>query len=117
MARAFNFKSPVQSQARLRQDGACACCGEGLDDLEEHAHHVIPNQSGQPGNLDHAWLASSVNCVVLCTDCHERVHENGRYRTGAVAPPSYYPYSHGRNGAAHRAWVRQLARYAGTVWR
>lgn len=59
MARAFDFNTATRSKARLRQDSSCAFCGENLDDMEEHAHHVIPNQSGDPGNAAHrTWAAT-----------------------------------------------------------
>jgi hypothetical protein len=49
------------------------------------------------------------NCVVLCEDCHYRVHQDGRYQNGAVAGPDYYPYSHGRkNSADHNAWAKSI---------
>jgi hypothetical protein len=116
MARPFDFKNPVQGQTRLRQQGLCACCGELLDDLVEHAHHVVPNQSGNPRNPNHGWLSSVQNCVVLCAECHGRVHDNGRYAKGAIAPPSYYSYSHGKNSAAHRAWVEEMKIREKSVW-
>jgi 5-methylcytosine-specific restriction endonuclease McrA len=116
MAREFQFRTPAQSQARFRQSGMCAQCGENLDDLEEHAHHVIPNQSGRANDPNHRWLAFADNCVVLCHTCHERVHENGRYRIGAVAPPDYFRYSHGRNVSAHMAWLNQMREKLKTVW-
>lgn len=117
MRRPFDFSSIAQSQARLRQEGMCACCDASLDDLEECAHHVVPNQSGVSGDPRHAWLTSADNCVILCAVCHDRVHENGRYRNGAVAPPSYFAHSHGRNRAAHRVWSKAMADRARTVWR
>jgi hypothetical protein len=117
MSRAFAFRTPAQKEARLRQLGACAVCGESLDDVVEHAHHVIPNQSGQRGNPDHAWIASADNCVVLCDLCHDQVHEGGKYRTGGVAPPSYFEHSHGPNRAAHLRWVALLVARTRSVWR
>jgi len=117
MARPFDFNAGVKSQARIRQCSLCAVCGEKLDDVEEHAHHVIPNQSGDAKNPLHAWLASAENCVVLCTNCHDRVHENGKFRSGAVAPPSYYVYSHGKSAANHRTWAATLGGRAKGVWR
>ncbi len=116
MTRPFHFRTPAQSQARVRQAGLCAGCGERLDDVEEHAHHVIPNQSGNPRDPTHAWLASAENCVVVCHTCHERVHQDGRYRAGAVAPPDYFRHSHGKNLAAHHAWVKQLAQRSKGIW-
>lgn len=116
MKRPFEFNFATLSQARFRQYGLCACCGEDLAELIEHGHHVIPNQSGTPGKAQHAWLATGDNCVVLCESCHARVHQDGRYRHGAVAPPSYYPHSHGRNQALHKHWAMELQRLARTVW-
>ncbi len=116
MARHFAFRTPAQSQARLRQFGRCAHCGDNLNDVEEHAHHVIPNQSGNPKNPDHAFLATADNCVVLCHVCHEAVHQGGKYRNGAVAPPDYFPHSHGHNRPEHQRWARLMAARARQVW-
>ena len=116
MARAFAFRSGAKEQARFRQFGMCAQCGEGLDDLDEHAHHVVPNQSGAPGDPRHAWLASADNCVVLCDVCHDVVHAGGSYRVGGVAPASYFPHSHGNSRADHRRWVRELTARTRTIW-
>jgi hypothetical protein len=115
MAVDFKFRDAPKREARLRQFERCACKGEKLNALEEHAHHVFPQQSGSLGNPQHAWLSTSINCVILCTACHERVHEDGRYRGGAVAPPSYYPHSHGGNIGAHGAWVKQLTSLSHTL--
>ena len=41
MARAFSFSAAVLSRARMRLLARCACCGENLNDLVEHGHHVI----------------------------------------------------------------------------
>lgn len=115
--RPFEFDNRVKAASRLRQEGLCAHCGESLDDLWEHAHHVVPNQSGDEGNTLHAWLRTEINCVTLCQDCHERVHQDGRFRDGAVAPAEYFPHSHGLNRASHTAWVQDLRSKAiQTVW-
>jgi hypothetical protein len=116
MGRPFAFRSAAQSAARVRQLGRCARCGDSLDDVEEHAHHVIPNQSGNPGDPRHAWLRSADNCVVLCHTCHDVVHAGGRYRAGAVAPADYFTHSHGPDRAAHRNWVALVALKAHIFW-
>jgi len=116
MPRPFAFRTPAQSEARFRQWGLCAQCGHPLDDVEEHAHHVIPNQSGNPRNPRHAWLKDSDNCVILCHACHDAVHAHGRYRIGAVAPASYFPHSHGNNRSAHLQWAANLDSRARDVW-
>lgn len=74
----------------------------------DHAHHVVPNQLGRPESEADAWIRGSDNCVVLCEPCHHRVHENGRFRFGAVASPDSYPYSHGRKKKEHRDWALRM---------
>jgi len=120
MKRLFNFNKNVKRQARLRQcvngQARCAACSDNLDDIYEHAHHVIPNQSGNALFKSHYWLKMPENCVILCEICHDRVHENGKYRNGAVAPPNYFESSHGNNIAAHRQWVKELNSKAEKIW-
>jgi 5-methylcytosine-specific restriction endonuclease McrA len=112
MKRAFEFSELVKNQAFFRQWNRCAHCGHSLINTFDHAHHVVPNQSGNPNNANHEWLKTVDNCVILCEPCHERVHANGHYRNGAVAPPEYYPYSHGRQKQEHQAWlIRVRPRY------
>ena len=108
MARPFDFPDAVKEQAFLRQWDLCAHCGEPMPYLEDHAHHVIPNQAGDPGDAADDLLRGLDNCVVLCSTCHYAVHDSGRYRDGPVAPPDYYPYSHGKERAQHFLWVQKL---------
>jgi 5-methylcytosine-specific restriction endonuclease McrA len=116
--RPFDFTDPrIKQEARFRQANTCACCGESLSDFfNEFAHHVVANQSGDPRNPEHGWIRQLVNCVLLCEDCHNRVHQDGKTRFGAMAPPDYFPYSHGADRAAHRAWVREILAKQRTVW-
>lgn len=114
--RPFDFKFPAQFEARLRQHGMCAHCGEWLDDLEERAHHVAPNQTGDPADLKHGWLSSADNCVIICYDCHDRVHENANFRFGATAPPAYFPFSHGKKKREHRNWALRLEKLIDHLW-
>jgi hypothetical protein len=116
MARPFDFDDAAKNEARFRQYGFCADCGRLMHDLWEHAHHVIPNQSGMPGNPNHAWLRTAINCVVLCENCHYAVHDSGRYQKGAVAPPGYYEFSHGKLQVGHKQWVDQLNLLADQLW-
>jgi hypothetical protein len=116
MRRPFAFSAAVKNAAYLRQLGHCAVCNEDLADVIDHAHHVIPNQSGTPGAAVHAFLATAENCVIICDMCHGRVHQNENFRSGAVAPPDYFSYSHAHDVPAHRAWVRRLSTAARTVW-
>jgi hypothetical protein len=108
MSRPFDFSDTTKREAFRRQWNLCAHCGRNLANLYDHAHHVIPNQSGNVSNPADAFLRSVDNCVILCDMCHERVHQDARYRTGAVAPPEYYPYSHGNQVQQHTLWVTQL---------
>jgi hypothetical protein len=119
MARPFDFGRDAIFAARVRQKGLCAVCGFRLRDSVEHAHHVIPNQSGDPEDSDDDWLRRTENCVYLCSICHSRVHQNGRYRNGAVAPPTYFEYSHGKGADSrqnHRLWASKLDAKAEPLW-
>jgi hypothetical protein len=105
MARPFDFSQTVQRAARLRQWGLCGHCGDSLDHRLEHAHHVIPNQSGTIENPAAAFLRSAENCAILCDACHAAAHAHGAYKSGAVAPADWFPYSHGQQGQAeHLRW-------------
>jgi 5-methylcytosine-specific restriction endonuclease McrA len=109
MGRSFDFPHYVQREARLRQWGICAHCGERLDDTWEHAHHVIPNQCGQAENPSHAFLRSSDNCAILCEACHEAAHAHGSFRLGAVASGKWFRYSHGKQAdARHTIWCTRI---------
>ena len=108
MARNFNFSVDVKNKAFFRQWNLCAHCGKSLTNVFDHAHHVLPNQAGARGNPNDSWIKSVDNCVILCESCHFRVHENGRYRTGAASAPKYFPYSHGRQKQEHQFWVRSI---------
>jgi hypothetical protein len=110
MGRPFDFSPGTKSKAFFRQWNLCAHCGESLEDMYDHAHHVVPNQVGRAGAADDAWIKEVDNCVILCEDCHTRVHEDGRFQAGAVAPPDYYPYSHGHQAASHQAWFIAMRR-------
>jgi 5-methylcytosine-specific restriction endonuclease McrA len=116
MARFFDFSDATKREARLRQFGNCAVCGESMSWVEEHAHHVFPNQAGDPSNAAHAWIRSAENCVILCYLCHGVVHEYGRYRDGSMAQPEYFEHSHGSDRVAHLAWVQGLNHRMRLVW-
>ena len=80
-----------------------------VDELDA-GHHVLPQQAGTKGNPEHDFLRRVENCVILCELCHYVVHAGGRYRDGAVAPPSYYSFSHGGNSILHQEWADALQR-------
>lgn len=108
MARPFDFSDNTRQKAFFRQWNQCAHCGRSLIDTYDHAHHVVPNQLGRPGNPDDSWMRGDDNCVLLCDTCHNRIHENGRFRSGAVASPDDFPYSHGRQKAEHQIWASRM---------
>jgi hypothetical protein len=110
MARPFDFTSHVKQKAFQRQCNLCAHCGLDLRNAWDNAHHVVPSQTGKVGASVDTFLSSIDNCVVLCDPCHYAVHDSGRFRTGAVPPPSYYPYSHGRHSRDYSMWVIKLER-------
>lgn len=94
-----------------RQEGYCALCGRKFTELDDagmsiNFHHVYPAQFCGPGDQE--------NVVAVCRgaysgidnlSCHYRVHANGSFGSGIVAPPSYYEYSHGLSKVAHRHWA------------
>ena len=109
MERPFDFSKEVKNKAFFRQWNFCAICGKNLINLVDHAHHVIPNQLGRKGHREDEWIKEVDNCVILCEQCHLRAHQDGKFRNGAVAPPDYFIYSHGKNSkAAHQAWVTRI---------
>lgn len=109
MPRPYDFTDATQRDARMRQWGLCAHCGERLDDRWEHAHHVIPNQIGRPGDRADDFLRGADNCVIICEECHSAAHAHGSYRHGAVAPPTWYLYSHGKHAQGpHAVWCRRI---------
>lgn len=83
----MRFSEDTKRAARWRQMGRCGICGENLDWLEEHAHHIFPNALGGPDAVD--------NCVILCWDCHCYAHAWSNYRSGVVAPRSLFRYLSG----------------------
>ncbi len=86
----MSFSNLTKYKARFRQWGKCALCGESLDNIEEFAHHLWPESQGGPDKED--------NCVILCGNCHYRVHNDGNYRSCIVAPLSYFPYANIHGG-------------------
>ena len=118
--RPFNFIAGTSLKAQMRQEGKCACCADPLlDELEAgdyaYGHHVVPNQCGNPADPTHAWLKTELNCVALCHKCHMRVHQDGNTRSGAVAPPEYFPHSH-KSVSAHKAWAAQVNQKSNVIW-
>jgi 5-methylcytosine-specific restriction endonuclease McrA len=116
MPRQFNFSETVKRDARLRQMELCAYCGDSLNEQWEEAHHVVPDQSGQKGIHADDWMKSASNCVVLCDPCHANVGHDGNTKTGSVAGPEVYKYSHGGDHVQHAEWVRLLDIQAAKIW-
>lgn len=107
--RRHDFTRQIKEEAFFRQDGLCAHCGVPLDDLIDRAHHVVPAQASRGKHID-AFISTVDNCVYLCLMCHDIVHDGGRMRHGAMAPPSYYHHSHKEGRDAHNEWVARLDR-------
>ena len=106
MSSPFLFDERTKSVARLRQNGRCAACARDLSDLLEHAHHVVPKQTGSPSTSGDHWLRSVENCVILCEQCHTAYHGHGRFRN-VTAEPAVFKFSHGKNVGAHQQWLFQ----------
>ena len=118
--RGFDFNGTTRAEVRRRQRYVCAHCGRkdtGKEDF--NVHHVIPDQAGgDKNNPDHAFLRTTLNGVALCHQCHVEVHEDGKYKHGAL-PYSFkwYQYSHGKKRRIlHLAWIEKLEKLAPLVW-
>ncbi len=109
MPHTYNFSRITKNQAFFRQWNNCAHCGGSLLNVMDHAHHVFSKQLGKSTVADSEWIKSVDNCVILCENCHWRVHENGHYLRGAVAAPEFYPFSHGKDSMFHKAWAQKLS--------
>ena len=100
--KSLEFPDHVKWEALRRQGNQCAvghgpCLGNvvGIN----RAHHVFPAQSFDRlpeaiRETEYRFFLSADNCVLLCENCHWRVH-GGNFRDGAYAPPSYFENSHG----------------------
>lgn len=83
----MRFSDAVKLKARWRQWDRCGVCGDPLYFSDEHAHHLKPKAAG--------GLNAVENCVMVCSMCHERVHNDGNYRSLIVAPKKYFRYFNG----------------------
>ncbi len=104
----FRFSDTTKHQAFYRQWNRCAYCGANLIYKMDHAHHVIPVQSGKLNDQHDVFLKSLDNCVILCEDCHLEIGHSGNFTKGPVAMPVTFPYSHGQEKEAHKTWSQQL---------
>lgn len=104
----LEFSAITQYQAYYRQWNRCACCGESLTFQRGRAHHVIPAQAGNTGNLADTFLRSVDNCVILCSYCYSEVGYAANYGENAISPPNVYRYSHGLEKNFHQQWAKKL---------
>lgn len=112
----LDFGWTVRSLARLRQRGLCACCGEDLDDVEEHPHCVLPDPGGA-GAPANGWLSSADNCVILCPACDARVQRGESLCSDSLDTlPGDFVHSHGSDRRRHNAWAVQLVQRARLLW-
>lgn len=74
--------------ARIRQGGVCAECGESLDESAYETHHLKRVANGGEHTED--------NIVLLCDrDEHEFFHK-GNFREPIETSPDQYPYYYGK---------------------
>ncbi len=79
----MSFSNLTKLQARLRQRGKCALCGQSLNETEESAHYLLRENCGGADKEE--------NCVVLCQSCHPVVHNNASFQSCYVSPMAYFP--------------------------
>lgn len=59
----------IISIIRIRNDGLCALCyHNGVASKGTIVHHIVPIKDDWSKRLDTA------NCILLCADCHSKVH-------------------------------------------
>ena len=59
------------SVVRIRNGGLCALCyRNGVASKGTMVHHIVPIKDDWSKRLDTA------NCILLCADCHNRVHSD-----------------------------------------
>jgi 5-methylcytosine-specific restriction endonuclease McrA len=83
----MRFSKSTKDEARFRQYGRCGACGLPLDEMEERAHHIYPNSLGGADEPD--------NCVILCWQCEQFIHNDGNYRSCIVAQRDYFEHFNG----------------------
>ena len=81
----MSFSNLTKNQARFRQRGKCAHCGQSLNELDESAHYLLRENFGGPDKEE--------NCVILCQGCHSTVHNNASFQSSYLAPLSHFPYA------------------------
>jgi hypothetical protein len=81
----MSFSNLTKSQARLRQRGKCAQCGESLNETEEAAHYLLRESSGGEDKEQ--------NCIILGQNCHSAVHGNANFHTSYITPVGHFPYA------------------------
>ena len=110
MSGQFSFSDTVKNDAFMRQNGRCAGarCHRKLTFLEEHAHHVVPQQCGRGDQTSDRWLKTSDNCVILCSTCHTAYHGHGHFGT-VVSGPDVFQYSHDADRVAHLLWLKRVS--------
>lgn len=94
-ARLFNQERSRWRMAeadRIRSEMGCLLCGERTVAVLDF-HHLVGNSKGRQGgvpvtraagNSDAQFRAELARCVVLCANCHRKLHH------GLVAPPKHY---------------------------
>ena len=111
--RQVRLATPAQINGLISRDGGCVECGAHYSTCV--AHHVLPSEAPRrgPTNIN--------NLVLLCTDCHVRLHQAKRTMFYDIAtrtwktrpatvdeiPPDGRPPDKRANPEKPRAWERQ----------
>ena len=74
-----NFKQKVNDLAnQYKVSRGCACCGENSHPSVLELHHLDPlEKENDPSVLRTSWerwLTEAQKCVILCANCHRKVH-------------------------------------------
>lgn len=78
-ANEYGAKWPeIRKKVRERDGFACQLCGMMENEREHHVHHKIPFRTF----MDSQEANRMENLITLCADCHQRVEQNVRIRSG-----------------------------------
>ncbi len=106
MAREVEFTAEVLERVVQRQQCQCGRCGDQLTS-DFSGDSVIPAESFAAQSDGQTFLKSEDNCVAVCQECHSFI-DGASTQLGKVAPPEFYPHSHGTDSSAHKEWARHI---------
>lgn len=74
-----SYKQDIQEKVnQYKQDRGCQVCGENTHPSVLDLHHLDPSEKElDPASAKTSWsrfLGEAEKCIVLCANCHRKVH-------------------------------------------